>query len=202
MKKYLLIFLLLTLMPVLPALGETSYMDFVKYSIEWLGDDPDGLWRMTRNDVRSRLQNQDAFACKALYDSSAGKSYYLCRSSDKFSGKYRMRFYFSNTGLLEAVEFRAEDSYIRELADCYDGQVPTVQTILQQIVSKYGGSGRYLAIENSIFTDSPGKITAQAGIGTNTYAVFGQNVLEHSFDRPAVLYVFCSAGYASVHARK
>ncbi len=190
------------LMPVLPASAETSYMDFVNYSYSWLGDNPDSMWRMTRNDVGTRLQKQNGFSCKALYDSFAGKSYYLCRSSEKLTGKYRMRFYFSRSGLLEAVEFRAEDSYIWELADCYDGQIPTVQTILQQIVSQYGDTGRYLTIENSVFTDSPGKITAQAGIGANTYAIFGQNVLEHSYDRPAILYVFCSAGYAAAHAKK
>ena len=83
-------------MPVMPASAETSYMDFVNYSYSWLGDDPDSLWQMTRDDVRGRLQKQNAFSCKALYDSSAGRSYYLCRSSEKFSGKYRMRFYFSD----------------------------------------------------------------------------------------------------------
>ncbi len=200
MKKFLLFLLFLMLMPLLPASAETSYVDFVDYSYSWLGDDPDSLWRMTRDEVRSRLQNQNAFSCKSLYDSSAGKRYYLCRSSDRFSGKYRMRFYFSRSGLLEAIEFRAEDDYIRELAECYDGQIPTLQTMWKDIRDRFGDSGRHYAVDNDIFTDSPGQIAAHTGIGNGTYAVFGQNVLQYSFDRHAILYVFCSNSYAASHS--
>ena len=102
---------------------------------------------MTRNDVMNRLQRQNAFTCKALYSSSLGKSYYLCRSSDRFSGKYRMRFYFSKSGLLEAIECRAEDDYIQELAECYDGQIPIVQTMWKQVLDRYGAGGDLMETE-------------------------------------------------------
>ena len=200
MKKLLLALFIILLMPVLPASAETSYMDFVNYTYSWLGEDPDGLWRMTRNDVIERLRKQNAFTCKALFDSSAGKSYYLCRSGSGFSGKYRMRFYFSRYGLLEAVECRAEDEYIQELAECYDGQIPTLQNMWKDIREKYGESGRNYTVDNDIFTDSPGQIYAHTGIGSGTYAVFGQNVLQYSFDRYAVMYVFCSDSYAVSHS--
>ncbi len=200
MKKYLLFLLCLMLMPVLPASAEKSYMDFVDYSYSWLGGDPDRLWRMTRDDVKARLRKLNGFACRALYDSSAGGSSYLCRSSDKFSGKYRMRFSFSGNGMLEAIEFRAEDDYIQELAECYDGQIPALQTMWKEVRERYGGTGRQYAVDNDIFTDSPGMIAAHTGIGTGTYAVFGQNVLRYSFDRYAVLYVFCSDSYALSHS--
>ena len=200
MKKYLLLLFFLMLMPAAQASAETSYMDFVNYSYSWLGEDPDSLWRMTRDQVRTRLQNQNAFICRALYDSSAGKSYYLCRSTDKFSGKYRMRFYFSNSGLLEAIEFRAEDDYIQELAECYDGQIPTLQTMWKDIQDRFGNTGRNYVVDNDIFTDSPGQIAAHAGIGSGTYAVLGQNIPQYSFDRYAVLFVFCSNSYAVSHS--
>ena len=200
MKKLFLFLLFLMLMPLMPASAETSYMDFVNYSYSWLGNDPDSLWRMTRDDVRARLQNQNAFSCKALYSTSAGKSYYLCRSNAKFSGKYRMRFYFSNSGLLEAIEFRAEDDYIQELANCYDGQIPTLQTMWKDIQDRFGDTGRQYVVDNDIFTDSPGQIAAHTGIGAGTYAVLGQNILQYSFDRYAILFVFCSNSYAVSHS--
>ena len=202
MKKFLLFLLFLMLLPALPAAAETSYKDFVDYSYSWLGDDPDSLWRMTRNDVADRLQRQNAFSCKALYSASLGKSYYLCRSSEKFSGKYRMRFYFSNSGLLEAIEFRAEDGYIQELAECYDGQIPIIHTMWKQIRDTYGENDRLYVIDNDIFTDGPGQISAQTGIGAATYAVFGQNILQYSFDRYSVMYLFCSNSYIESHVSK
>lgn len=202
MKKLLLFLLFLMLLPVIPAAAETSYKDFVDYTYSWLGEDPDSLWRMTRNDVMNRLQRQNAFSCKALYSSSLGKSYYLCRSSEKFSGKYRMRFYFSKSGLLEAIECRAEDDYIQELAECYDGQIPIIQTMWKQIRDKYGENERYYVIDNDIFTDGSGQISAQTGIEKGTYAVFGQNVLKYSFDRYSVMYLFCSNSYITSHMSK
>ena len=202
MKKFLLFLFFLMLPLAYPAAAETSYKDFVDYSYSWLGDDPDSLWRMTRNDVANRLQRQNAFSCKALYSSSLGKSYYLCRSSEKFSGKYRMRFYFSNSGLLEAIEFRAEDAYIQELAECYGGQIPIVQTMWKQIRDRYGENDRFYVIDNDIFTDGPAQISAQTGIGTGTYAVFGQNVPQYSFDKYSVMYLFCSSSYIASHISK
>ena len=196
MKKFLLFFLFLMLLPAFPAAAETSYKDFVDYTYSWLGDDPDSLWRM------NRLQRQNAFTCKALYSSSLGKSYYLCRSSDRFSGKYRMRFYFSKSGLLEAIECRAEDDYIQELAECYDGQIPIVQTMWKQVLDRYGENSRTYLIDNDIFTDGPGQISAQTGIGAGTHAVFGQSVLQYSFDRYAVMYLFCSNSYITSHISK
>ena len=202
MKKLLLFFLFLMLPLSLPAAAETSYKDFVDYTWSWLGEDPDSLWRMTKNDVMNRLQRQNAFSCKALYSSSLGKSYYLCRSSDKFSGKYRMRFYFSKNGLLEAIECRAEDEYIQELAECYDGQIPILQTMWKQIRDRYGENDRYYLIDNDIFTDASGRISAHTGIGSGTYAVFGQNELRYSFDKYSVLYLFCSNSYVASHISK
>ena len=202
MKKLLLFLLILMLLPALPAAAETSYKDFVDYTYSWLGDDPDSLWRMNRDDVRNRLQRQNAFSCKALYNSSMGKSYYLCRSSEKFSGKYRMRFYFSKTGLLEAIEFRVEDDYIQELAECYDGQIPIIQTMWKQIRDRYGENDRTFLIDNDIFTDGLGQISAQTGIGNSTHAVFGQNVLQYSFDKYSVMYLFCSNSYVTSHMSK
>ena len=202
MKKLLLFFLFLMLPLSLPAAAESSYKDFVDYTWSWLGEDPDSLWRMTRNDGMNRLQRQNAFSCKALYSSSLGKSYYLCRSSDKFSGKYRMRFYFSKNGLLEAIECRAEDEYIQELAECYDGQIPILQTMWKQIRDRYGENDRYYLIDNDIFTDAPGRISAHTGIGSGTYAVFGQNELRYSFDKYSVMYLFCSNSYVASHISK
>ena len=202
MKKLLLFLLFLMLLPALPAAAETSYKEFVDYTYSWLGEDPDSLWRMTRDDVRNRLQRQNAFSCKALYSSSLGKSYYLCRSSEKLSGKYRMRFYFSNSGLLEAIECRAEDDYIRELAECYDGQIPVIQTMWKQIRDRYGENNRSFLIDNDIFTDGPGQISAQTGIGNNTHAVFGQSVPQYSFDKHSVMYLFCSNSYITSHISK
>ena len=202
MKRFLLFLLFLMLPLALPAAAETSYKDFVDYTYSWLGDDPDSLWRMNRNDVMSRLQRQNAFSCKALYSSSLGKSYYLCRSSEKFSGKYRMRFYFSKSGLLEAIECRAEDGYIQEMAECYDGQIPIIQTMWKQIRDRYGENDRSFLIDNNIFTDGPGQISAQTGIGTGTHAVFGQSVLQYSFDRYSVMYLFCSNSYITSHISK
>ena len=202
MKKILLFFLFLMLPLTVPAAAETSYKEFLDYSYSWLGEDPDSLWRMTRNEVQDRLSRQNAFRCKALYNSSLKKSYYLCRSNEKFSGKYRMRFYFSDYGLLEAIEFRAEDDYIRELAECYDGQIPIIHTMWKQVRDRYGENERYYVIDNDIFTDGPGKISAQTGIGNNTYSVFGQNVLQYSFDNYAVMYLFCSNSYITSHISK
>ena len=202
MKKTLLFLLFLMLLPAFPAAAETSYKDFVDYTFSWLGEDPDSLWRMSRNDVMDRLQHQKAFSCKALYSSSLGKSYYLCRSSEEFSGKYRMRFYFSKSGLLEAIECRAEDDYIQELAECYGGQIPIVQTMWKQVLDRYGENSRTYLIDNDIFTDGPGQISAQTGIGAGTHAVFGQSVLQYSFDRYAVMYLFCSNSYITSHISK
>ena len=202
MKKLLLFFLFLMLPLSLPAAAESSYKDFVDYTWSWLGEDPDSLWRIARNNVMNRLQRQNAFSCKALYSSSLGKSYYLCRSSDKFSGKYRMRFYFSKNGLLEAIECRAEDDYIQELAECYDGQIPILQTMWKQIQDRYGENDRYYLIDNDIFTDAPGRISAHTGIGSGTYAVFGQNELRYSFDKYSVMYLFCSNSYVASHISK
>ena len=49
MKRFLLFLLFLMLLPVFPVAAETSYKDFVDYTYSWLGEDPDSLWRMTRN---------------------------------------------------------------------------------------------------------------------------------------------------------
>lgn len=200
MKKVFIILLFLIATVFSPVSAEKSYGEFVEYTYTWLGQDPDSLWRMRRNDVKERLSSQNAFTCKDLFDAARGKSCYLCKSANRFSGKYRMRFYFSNSGLLEAVEFRAEDDHMQELAECYAGQIPTIQTMWKDLTGRYGDNGRHYTVSNGIFTDYQGMISAQAGIGSNTYVVIGQSVRKYSFDRYSLMYVFCSNSYAAVHA--
>ena len=197
MKKLILFLVFLVISAISPVSAERSYLDFVEYSYTWTGQDPDTLWNMKRDDVKERLSSQKAFSCRSLFDSNRGKSFYLCRSTDRFSGKYRMRFYFSNAGMLEAIEFRAEDDYMQELAECYDGQIPTAQTIWQDLTARYGNSGKSLSVDNDIFTDAEGKISAHAAIGNKSYLVTGQRVRKYSFDRYSLLFIFCSRSYAA-----
>lgn len=186
---------------IVPTASAENYMDFYKVASLFIMDDVDTTWNQTETDIAEKVKNLPDFTCKG-YKTDVDGVYLLCKSGDKYVGRYKIWFYFENDTLLDAVEFKIVHPDLSAERNSIPDSVtiPGYFTALRDYFitnSKYPQSSRKIPIYHNIYSDETAVVRDCSGLGEKSLFCYSDDPKTEDNINYAIRYIFAIDKFAA-----
>lgn len=178
--------------------AENSYREFMRWTVDKLGSDPDAIWGVGAEQTLKVISELQSFECKQYQDAQRIKRnapeyhYFSCRSGKGFTGTYQITAHFFDDRLV-ALEYSATDPTIAKEGPEFGGSNEELMFSLW-LSEKYSLTD-FEEVSFSPFRYDGVTVIGRAQINSKTYYYFGEEERQSLSGSYKLHWIFMSADY-------